>query len=41
MRISQLHNYLVTEHPQTLEELYENFRKFSRLDVLHFHKLDQ
>jgi hypothetical protein len=24
-----------------LEELYDNFRKFSRIEVLHFRKLDQ
>jgi hypothetical protein len=38
---SQLHNYLVRERPKILEELYDNFWKFTSLEVLHFHKLDQ
>jgi hypothetical protein len=38
---SQLHSYLVRECPRMLEELYDNFRKFSRIEVLHFRKLDQ
>jgi hypothetical protein len=37
----QLHNHLLREFPKTLEELYDNFQKFSRSEVLHFHKLDQ
>jgi hypothetical protein len=37
----QLHSHLVREHPKMLEELYEEFRKFSRVEVLHFHKLGQ
>jgi hypothetical protein len=41
MRAGQLHNYLVREHPKTLEELYDNFQKFSRSEVLPFRKLDQ
>jgi hypothetical protein len=36
----QLHSYLVWEHPRTLEELYDNFHKFSKLEVLHFRKLE-
>jgi hypothetical protein len=31
----------VRERPRTLEELYDNFQKFSRSDVLHFRKLGQ
>jgi hypothetical protein len=31
----------VREHLRTLEELYDNFRKFSRSKVLHFRKLGQ
>jgi hypothetical protein len=38
---SQLHNHLVRERPRTLEELYDNFQKFSRSEVLHFRKLGQ
>jgi hypothetical protein len=41
LRAGQLHSYLVREHPKTLEELYDNFEKFSGSEVLHFHKLDQ
>jgi hypothetical protein len=37
----QLHSHLVRECPKTLEELYDNFQKFSRSEVLYFHKLDQ
>jgi methylphosphotriester-DNA--protein-cysteine methyltransferase len=37
----QLHNYLVLEHPRTLEELYENFCKFTKSELLHFRKLEQ
>jgi hypothetical protein len=36
-----LHIHLVREHPKTLEELYEEFRKFGRAEVLHFCKLGQ
>jgi hypothetical protein len=41
LHASQLHSYLVRKHPKTLEELYDNFHKLSRLGVLHFCKLDQ
>jgi hypothetical protein len=41
LRTGQLHNYLVREHPRTLEELYDNFRKFNKSEVLYFHKLEQ
>jgi hypothetical protein len=41
LHAAQLHNHLVRECPRTLEELYEEFRKFSRAEVLHFHKLGQ
>jgi hypothetical protein len=37
----QLHSHLVRERPKTLEGLYEEFRKFSRLEVSHYHRLDQ
>jgi hypothetical protein len=39
LRTGQLHSHLVRERSRTLEELYDEFRKFSRVDVLHFHKL--
>jgi hypothetical protein len=41
LRAGQLHNYLVRECTRTLEKLYDNFHKFSRSEILHFHKLDQ
>jgi hypothetical protein len=41
LRAGQLHSHLVREHPRTLEELYDNFRKFSRSEVLQFHKPGQ
>jgi hypothetical protein len=39
LRASQLHSHLVRERPRTLEELYEEFCKFSIAEVLHFRKL--
>jgi hypothetical protein len=41
MHAGQLHNHLVRERLRILEELYDNFRKFSRSEVLHFRKLGQ
>jgi hypothetical protein len=41
LRAGQLHSHLVRECLRTLEELYDEFRKFSRVEVLHFHKLGQ
>jgi hypothetical protein len=41
LRIGHLHSHLVREHPKMLEELYEEFWKFSRAEALHFHKLVQ
>jgi hypothetical protein len=41
LRVVQLHSYLVRECPRTLEELYDDFRKFNRSEVLYFYKLDQ
>jgi hypothetical protein len=39
LHAGQLHSDLVREHPRTLEELYDEFHKFSRVEVLHFRKL--
>jgi hypothetical protein len=36
LRACQLHSHLVRERLKTLEELYDNFQKFSRSEVLHF-----
>jgi hypothetical protein len=41
LRADQLHSHLIRERPKLLEELYEEFQKFSRAEVLHFHKLGQ
>jgi hypothetical protein len=35
-----LHNHLIRERPKTVIELYENFAKFSKSEVLHFRKLE-
>jgi hypothetical protein len=37
----QLHTYLVRERPRTLEEMYDNFRKFGKSEASHFCKLEQ
>jgi hypothetical protein len=36
-----LHSHLVREQPKTVTELYLNFTKFSKSEVLHFRKLEQ
>jgi hypothetical protein len=41
LRASQLHSHLVRVRTKTLEEWYDNFQKFSRLEVLRFHMLEQ
>jgi hypothetical protein len=41
MHDGQILRNLVRECPRILEELYDEFRKFSRVEVLHFHKLGQ
>jgi hypothetical protein len=35
-----LHSHLVRERPKTIMELYEEFAKFSKSEVLHFRKLE-
>jgi hypothetical protein len=39
--VGQLHSHLVRERLRTLEEMYDEFHKFSRAEVLHFCKLGQ
>jgi hypothetical protein len=39
--VGHLHSHLVRECLRMLEELYENFQKFSTVEVLHFCKLGQ
>jgi hypothetical protein len=41
LHVGSLHNHLVRERPKTVQELYENFEKFSKSEVLHFRKLEQ
>jgi hypothetical protein len=41
LHVGQLHSHLVRERSRTLEELYDNFQKFKRMEVLHFRKLGQ
>jgi hypothetical protein len=36
-----LHSHLVREKQKTTVEIYENFTKLRKLEVLHFHKLEQ
>jgi hypothetical protein len=36
-----LHNHLVRERPKTVPELYKEFAKFSKSEVLHVRKLEQ
>jgi hypothetical protein len=41
LHAAKLHSCPVRECPRTLKELYDNFHKFSRSELLHFRKLDQ
>jgi hypothetical protein len=41
LRAGPLHSHLVRERSKTLPELYEQFTKFSKSEVQHFHKLKQ
>jgi hypothetical protein len=36
-----LHNNLVRDQPKTVSELYEQFAKFSKSEIQHFHKHEQ
>jgi hypothetical protein len=36
-----LHSHLVRERPKTVMELYEQFAKFNKSEIQHFHKLEQ
>jgi hypothetical protein len=40
LRVGPLHSHLVMERPKTVPELYEEFTKFNKSEVLHFHKLE-
>jgi UDP-2,3-diacylglucosamine pyrophosphatase LpxH len=41
LRVGPLHSHSVRERPKTITKLYENFIKFNKSEVLHFHKLEQ
>jgi hypothetical protein len=41
LREGPLHSHLVRERPKTVPELYNQFAKFSKSEIQHFHKLDQ
>jgi hypothetical protein len=41
MRAGLLHSHLVREQPKVVLELYEQFAKFSKSEIQHFHKLEQ
>jgi hypothetical protein len=41
LRAGPLHSHLVRERPKTVLELYEQFGKFSKLEVHHFRKFEQ
>jgi hypothetical protein len=39
LRAGPLHNHLVRERPKTVPGLYDQFAKFSKSEIQHFHKL--
>jgi hypothetical protein len=41
LRAGPQHNHLVRERPKVVSELYEQFTKFSKSEIQHFHKLEQ
>jgi UDP-2,3-diacylglucosamine pyrophosphatase LpxH len=41
LRAGHLHSHLVREQPKTVLELYDQFEKFRKLEIQHFHKLEQ
>jgi hypothetical protein len=41
LRVGPLHSHLVRERPKTVSELYEQYTKFSKSEILHFCKLEQ
>jgi hypothetical protein len=41
LHLGPLHSHLIRERPKTTLELYEQFTKFSKLEVQHFRKLEQ
>jgi hypothetical protein len=41
LRVGPLHSHLVREQPKTVSELYEQYTKFSKSEILYFCKLEQ
>jgi hypothetical protein len=41
LQVGPLHSHLVRERPKIVSELYDQFAKFSKSDVLHFRMFDQ
>jgi hypothetical protein len=41
LRAGPLHSHLVRKRSKTVPELYEQFAKFSKSEIQHFHKLEQ
>jgi 4-alpha-glucanotransferase len=41
LRVKTLHSHLVRERSKTVPELYDQFAKFSKLEVQHFCKFEQ
>jgi hypothetical protein len=41
LRAGSLHSHLVREWPRTVPELYDQFAKFSKSEIQHFHKFEQ
>jgi hypothetical protein len=41
LRAGPLHSHFVREQPKIVSELYEQFMKFSKYEIQHFHKLEQ
>jgi hypothetical protein len=39
LRVGPLHSHMVRERPKTVPELYDQFVKFSKSEIQHFHKL--
>jgi hypothetical protein len=41
LKVGPFHSHLVIEWPEIVLELYDQFAKFSKSEVQHFHKLEQ
>jgi hypothetical protein len=41
LRVGPLHSHIVGEWPKVVSKLYEQFAKFSKSEIQHFHKFEQ